>query len=49
MTRSWHLLHTTAYMEHKVLVYGCLFPDNRNFWSRLAFLLKDNKIMSKAL
>jgi len=31
-------------MENKVLVYGVSFPDKRNFCSRLAFLLKDNKM-----
>jgi hypothetical protein len=34
-------------MEHKVLVYGYSFPDNRNFCARLAFLFKDNKITSQ--
>ena len=37
-------LATTGYMENKVLVYGVSFPDKRNFCSRLAFLLKDNKM-----
>ena len=25
------ILLTTVYMDHKVLVYGSLFPDKRNF------------------
>ncbi len=29
---------TTGYMENKLPVYRSLFPDNRNFCSRLSFL-----------
>ena len=40
---------TTRYMESKPPVYRSMFPDNRNFCSRLSFLFKSNKIVSNGL
>ena len=34
-------------MESKPPVYRSMFPDNRNFCSRLSFLFKSNKIVSR--
>ena len=33
----------TLYMENKSPIYGSMFPDNRNFCSRLSFLFEANK------